>query len=207
MNNSVNHAVYRFYAPVYDWLFGPLMRKARRRSVELLALRAGERVLLPGIGTGLDLPYIPAGVRITGTDTSPEMLSIAREKARDGLELALMDAQCLQYPDSSFDAVLANLILSVAPDGKKVCKEAWRVLRPGGRLVIFDKFLPERSRMSSFRRALGWVVSRLGTDPNRRLSEILSGLTFVQCVANEPSLLHGQYRIVLLVKQPDQTVS
>lgn len=199
-SDSVNQAVYRSCAPVYHRLSGALMQKARRRSVELLALQPGERLLLPGIGTGLDIPNIPVEVRISGTDTSPEMLSIAREKACEGAELALIDAQDLRYPDSYFDAIVHNLILSVAPDGKKVCEEAWRVLRPGGRLVIFDKFLPGRSRMTSSRRTPGWIASRLAKAPNRRLLEILSGLSCVQYGATEQGLLHGQHRIVLLVK-------
>lgn len=201
MNASINQDIYRYYAPIYDQLFGKPMQKSRRRVVELLALQPGERLLVPGIGTGLDLPYIPEGVRITGADTIPEMLSKARRKGRDGVNLVLMDAQHLIYRNATFDAVLLNMILSVAPNGKKVCEEAWRVLRPGGRLVIFDKFLSEGSRISRFRRILGWGISKLGLDPNRSLSEILSGITQVEFVVNEPGWLHGQFRIILLIKQ------
>jgi phosphatidylethanolamine/phosphatidyl-N-methylethanolamine N-methyltransferase len=107
----------------------------------------------------------------------------------------------LRYPDGSFDAVLLSLILSVVPDGAAAFREAWRVLRPGGRAVVFDKFLPESGQLSLLRRAIGVVVRAIGTDPNRRLSQIISGAPGLVVEQNEPSLLRGQYRIVLLRKE------
>lgn len=56
---------------------------ARRRDLELLNLRPGEKVLIPGVGTGLDLPLIPAGIRVSGIDLSPVMPEKAGAKSRD----------------------------------------------------------------------------------------------------------------------------
>ena len=95
----------------------------------------------------------------------------------------------------------SSLILSVVPDGAAAFREAWRVLRPGGRAVIFDKFLPEAGRLSLLRRAIGAVLRVLGTDPNRRLSQLIAGAPGLVVERNEPSLLRGQYRIVLLRKE------
>jgi hypothetical protein len=74
-------------------------------------------------------------------------------------------------------------------------------VRPGGRAVIFDKFLPAAGRLSLLRQAIGAVVRALGTDPNRRLSQILAGAPGLVVERDEPSLLRGQYRIVLLRKE------
>lgn len=201
MNNPVNQSVYQIYAPIYDWLFGVVMKKARQRSVELLCLQPGDQLLIPGIGTGLDLAYIPAGVQVTGTDISPAMLSEAKKIAREGLKLMQMDAQTLKFPDHYFDAVLLNLILSVVPDGKQTLQEAWRVLRPGGRIVIFDKFLPDRAELTFSRGLLGGVIRWLGTDPNRRLMDLLCEIPDMVISADEPALLGGQYRVILLNKK------
>jgi phosphatidylethanolamine/phosphatidyl-N-methylethanolamine N-methyltransferase len=149
----------------------------------------------------LDLRHICADVKVTGIDLSPEMLRKAREKTvgRDVM-LCEMSAQALDFPDGSFDAVILNLILSVVPDGAAAFREAWRVLRPGGRAVIFDKFAAAGGQISVLRRGLGKIISLLGTDPNRRLSEIMGNPAGLTIERDEPSLLHGQYRIVLLNK-------
>lgn len=132
------------------------------------------------------------------------MLEKARAKSIDmDMILAVMNAQALQFPDSTFDAVILNLILSVVPDGAAAFAEAWRVLRPGGRIVVFDKFLPEAEQSSVFRKLLGSAIRSIGTDPNRRLSDISFGIHGLIVERDEPSLLKGQYRIILIRKWRD----
>lgn len=168
-----NQALYHRFARFYDFLFNAAYAGARKRSVALLDLRPGERLLISGVGTGLDLPRIPAGVQVTGVDISAEMLREAAKKySLASVELRQMDAQCLEYPAESFDAALLNLIVSVAPDGRAVFQEAMRALKPRGRLVLFDKFLPEAQSVTLPRAALGALFRWIGTDINRRLSSI-----------------------------------
>jgi len=201
MDNQRNQTIYKLWAPIYDKVMGPFAGKARRHAIELLNLRVGESVLLLGVGTGLDLPHIQAGVKVTGIDLSPAMLRKAQDKANGrNVSLLEMDAQAPDFPDDSFDVVVLNLILSVVPDGAVAFREAWRVLRPGGRAVIFDKFASEGGQISVLRRGVGQIISLFGTDPNRRLSEIMDSLPDLTIERNEPSLLRGQYRIVLLHK-------
>ena len=202
MDDRRNLKIYRTWAPIYDFVMRPVYGAARRRAIELLNLQVGEKVLIPGVGTGLDLPLLPTGVQVTGIDLTPAMLAKARAKSNDkGMIFAVMNAQALQFSDDTFDAVILNLILSVVPDGAAAFAEAWRVLRPGGRIVIFDKFLPETEQLSLFRTLLGRAIRSIGTDPNRRLSEILFGKQGLILERDEPSLLNGQYRIILVRKQ------
>ncbi len=201
MNNTYNLKLYGFYASRYEMLFGWLYARPQRKAVALLNVQPGERVFVPGVGTGMGLAALPCGAQITAIDLSPTMLAQARRKLEGkAAVLEVMDAQHLRYPDGRFDAVLMSLILSVVPDGAAAFCEAWRVLRPGGRAVIFDKFLPETGRLSPLRRAIGVVARVMGTDPNRRLSQIIERESNLVVERNEPSLLRGQYRIVLLRK-------
>jgi phosphatidylethanolamine/phosphatidyl-N-methylethanolamine N-methyltransferase len=201
MDDQRNQTTYKLWAPVYDKVMGPFAGKARRHAIELLDLQPGERVLLSGVGTGLDLPHIRADAKITGIDLSPAMLRKAQEKvAGRDVMLCEMTAQALDFLDNSFDVVILNLIVSVVPDGAAAFREAWRVLRSGGRAVIFDKFAPEGRQLSALRRSLGKIILLFGTDPNRRLSEIMGNPPDLAIECDEPSLLRGQYRVVLLRK-------
>jgi phosphatidylethanolamine/phosphatidyl-N-methylethanolamine N-methyltransferase len=201
MDKDNNLRIYRTWAPVYDLVMGPFSARARQQAVKLLDLRPGERLLVPGVGTGMDLPLIPLGISVVGVDISREMLAKAHARV-DGRQVTLleMDAQTLDFADGSFDAVLFNLILSVVPDGAAAFREAWRALRPGGRAVIFDKFLSENSKLTPVRRLAGRVVSAIGTDPNRRLSDIISGVPSLTIERDQASLLGGLYRILRLFK-------
>jgi hypothetical protein len=76
------------------------------------------------------------------------------------------------------------------------------VLKPGGRLVIFDKFLPEEANLTPPRRLLGGVIARLGTDVNRRLRDVFPDTPAWVIERNEPALLRGMYRIICLRKLP-----
>ena len=80
MNNHWNQTVYRVWAPIYDSTVNHFFKSGRKRAMALLDLKHGEKVLLVGIGTGADLPLLPAGVDATGIYLSPEMLAKARLK-------------------------------------------------------------------------------------------------------------------------------
>jgi phosphatidylethanolamine/phosphatidyl-N-methylethanolamine N-methyltransferase len=196
---SWNRLRYTLWAPFYDLV--ARFRRQRRRSIALLGLRPGERVLVVGAGTGADLPLIPPGVEVLATDLTPAMLARARPRVRTGIELRVMDGQALDLPKESFDAVILHLIVAVIPDPAACLREASRVLKPGGRIAVFDKFLPDGERPSAARRLANVVTGTLFTDINRRLGEILerSGAPLT-IEHDEPALLGGAFRILLLRK-------
>lgn len=204
--NAWNRLRYSLWAPGYDaftWPFIPM----RRRSIAQLSLRPAERVLLVGAGTGADLPLLPEGVDVLATDLTSAMLARAEKWVRASPErarrmrVAVMDGQALDLPDGGFDAVILHLILAVIPDPARCLAEAARVLRPGGRIAVMDKFLPENARPSLLRRAANLVSGLLVTELNRRFGEILerSGAP-LRIERQEPAGLGGFFRIVLLRK-------
>jgi phosphatidylethanolamine/phosphatidyl-N-methylethanolamine N-methyltransferase len=208
MTNRWNQFIYRLWAPVYDLLFDHLLFAAgRRRMFELLQLRGKERVLLVGIGTGADLAYLPQEIQAVGVDLSLEMLLKAKKKlsGTGSKFLIRADAQYLPVQDASFDVVILSLILSVVPDGQACWRESLRALRPGGRAIIFDKFLPDHQNANPIRTILNMGAKLLGTDINRRLGEMLAGTKYTISV-NEPSLLNGMYRIIL-IQAPEESQS
>lgn len=189
---------YAFWAPIYDLVVSPF-REARRRSIEGLALQAGERVLLVGAGTGEDLPFIPPGVTTVATDLTPEMLRRAARKGRAGVSLAVMDGHGLAVPDATFDAVVLHLILAVIPDPALCLAEAVRVLRPGGRIAVLDKFVPAGATASRARRMLNRLTRPIATDITRRLDQIVrdSGVTIRP--AGMESALGGKFTVAWFV--------
>ena len=89
--------------------------------------------------------------------------------------------------------------MSVIPDGAACLRENLRALKPGGRAVVFDKFLPDAGRLTLGRRLLNLGSTLFGTDITRRFGDLCKGAG-VQVVCDEPSLLNGTYRVILIRK-------
>jgi ubiquinone/menaquinone biosynthesis C-methylase UbiE len=197
---------YTLWAPAYDAVVGAAgFNTARRLSIDRLRLASGARVLIVGAGTGLDLGLLPPDVDVTAVDVTPAMLRhLERRAAGTGRSVAtrIMDARQLAFPDSSFDAVVMHLILAVMPQPERGLREAVRVLKPGGRIAVFDKFLRDDERPSLKRRLLNAVAKPLFSDLNRRLGPLISGTRLVT-EHDEPAAFGGTYRVVTLTK-PDE---
>jgi ubiquinone/menaquinone biosynthesis C-methylase UbiE len=130
---------YTAWAPGYDAIVNAAgFDAARRLSIERLRLASGDRVLIVGAGTGLDLPHLPSNLDVTAVVVTPAMLNRLESraaKAHRAVTTRIMDARQLAFPDSSFDAVVMHLILAVMPQPESGLREAVRVLKPGGRLA------------------------------------------------------------------------
>ena len=157
----------RFYdrsAKGYDrWMryYDGLLLGDRRRTICSVARG---RTLELGVGTGLNFASYPRDVQLVGVDLSAEMLAIAGRRARDlGMDVHLRvgDAQALDLPDSSFDTVVATLVLSAVPDARRATAEAWRVLKPDGRFLILDHVRSPVAVVRWAEQLLDPLVSRL----------------------------------------------
>ena len=99
------------------------------------------KVLEVGVGVGKMLPYYPPNVELHAVDAVPEMVGIARRKARElGLNtrFCVMDAERLEFPDESFDTVLSSFVFCTVPDPERAMEEIHRVLKPGGRAIFLE---------------------------------------------------------------------
>lgn len=175
---SWNRLRYTLYAPFYDRAV-QRFEYARRASIRGLSLQAGERVLLVGAGTGLDVPYLPDDIALTATDINAAMLQRTRQRAQAlqrPINLAIMDGQRLTFPNQTFDTVILHLILAVIPDPLTCLHEAVRVLRGGGRITIFDKFAPARANPSPTRHFTNQLFRLLATDINLVIEPLLASV-------------------------------
>ena len=188
---------YSLWAPHYDRV--TKLHPQRRRSIELLAPRPGERLLIVGVGTGSDLPHLPDGLDVLATDLTAAMLEQAKARVRPGLavDFRVMDGMALELPDDAFDLAILHMVLEVIPDPARCLAEVARVLRPGGRVAVFDKFLAEGKRPGLLRRIFLHLLDFVFTSTNRRMGEILERSAAPLEVARDERSV-GSYRHVIL---------
>src|SRR5262245_25687790 len=134
---------YDRWAPVYDLVFGPVFERGRHAAI-IAAERVGGRILEVGVGTGISLTEYSRANRIVGVDISRAMLSKARERVSDCNldnveDLQVMDAECLVFPDASFDVVVAQYVVTAVPNPEAALNEFVRVLKPGGEVIILSR--------------------------------------------------------------------
>jgi len=173
----------------------------------LASVKSGETVLDLGSGAGFDCFLAANRVgkngRVIGIDMTPEMMERARENARQGnypnIEFRLGEIENLPVADSSVDVIISNCVINLAPDKGKVFSEAFRVLKPGGRLMISDivllKELPDfiKSSIEAYIGCLSGAIMRdeyLAAIKAAGFQEVavVDESSFpIECMANDPT--------------------
>jgi ubiquinone/menaquinone biosynthesis C-methylase UbiE len=137
-------------APRYDRQMGFFEWLLFKDARSWVCSKAEGQALELAVGTGLNLPHYPDGVRLTGIELSPAMLELASQRAAElgrEVDFRVGDATTLEFSDESFDTVSCTFSLCTIPDDRAAVAEAWRVLRPGGHFVLAEHVRSPRRKI------------------------------------------------------------
>jgi len=170
-------------APWFDglegFLEGLIFRRLRRK---LWSQAKGEHILEVGVGTGKNFSFYPDHARMTAIDFSPKMLEQAkqkRERKQLDVHLDLMDVERLYFADNSFDTVVASFVFCSVPHPRKGLKELYRVLKPGGQLILLEHVLSSNKVMATVMNWLNPLFVRLfGANINRQTVKNVQACSF-----------------------------
>lgn len=195
---SLKHS-YTLIAPFYDAAIARATHAARARSLAALPEEPGH-VLLAGVGTGLDLPHLPPQHRYIGLDLTHAMLRRALPRAgRVDFTPIQGDAQRLPFADAAFDSAVLHLILAVVPEPAHCFSEIARVVKPGGQVIVFDKFL-RRGQPALLRRMVNPLVRRVATRLDVVFEDLLPIAPDLALEHDQPALVGGWFRLIRLRK-------
>lgn len=175
--------VYSNYAGVYDQIFGRIFHESRESAVRRLNVRPGEQILEVGVGTGLSLPLYPRDCAVVGIDLSAGMLEKARERVRahglTNVDLLRMDAGHMEFPDDSFDTVMAAYVVTAVPDYRKVIAEMIRVCRPSGRIIMLNHFSNGNKLIAAVEKVISPLCKHIGFRTDLSLNSVLEGTSLL----------------------------
>jgi phosphatidylethanolamine/phosphatidyl-N-methylethanolamine N-methyltransferase len=174
---------YSRWAPFYDLIFDLPFHPGRLAAARAAsaAAGAGGKILVVGVGTGLELGLLRRDARVTGIDVSEPMLKVARDRvARKRFahvwDLRVLDAAAMDFADAAFDVALAPYVLSVVPEPARVLDEMWRITRPGGSMIVMNHFAAERGLRARTEALLEGAGAWLGWHPNFPASTVTAWL-------------------------------
>lgn len=179
-------------APIYDALEWMMELRARRWRRELWALADGARILEVGVGTGKNLRYHPKEAELVAIDISPRMLQRAEARAaklESEATLMIADAQALPFEDSCFDTVVSTFVFCSVPDPLIGLREARRVLKPGGQLLLLEHVMSEMVILRTLMRWMDPLTVRIwGAHVNRPTVQNVRNAGFLDVAVTRRSL-------------------
>jgi ubiquinone/menaquinone biosynthesis C-methylase UbiE len=170
MVDAVTQAKWDRMAPRFDTMASAGAEKRWAPDKSALFAEMEGKVLFLALGTGLDIPFFPKGLSITALDISPKMIEHAQERIADydgTIATHVMDVHDMPFADDSFDMVVTSCTFCSVPRPVEGLKALHRVLKPGGRLLMFEhtgsRWYPFRYMMN----LMTLLTRRFGPDMNR----------------------------------------
>jgi ubiquinone/menaquinone biosynthesis C-methylase UbiE len=187
-------------ARLYDPFLSLGERRGMRDQRRALLARAEGAVLELGAGTGLNLPYYPAGVELVLSEPEPAMRGVLeRRLARSGRAARVLPApaEALPFADGTFDTVVSTMVLCTVEDAAAAIGEARRVLKPGGRLLFVEHVRAQSPRLAHWqdRLARPWAAFAQGCRCNLETEALLARELRLERVAHArwrgmPAVVH-----------------
>ncbi len=194
---------YTLLAPIYDAIVsGKTLDDYRIKSLARLKETENKKILINGIGSGLDIPFLAQDACYTGTDITPAMLDRAKARAKDypvNISFQIADSQALPFETNTFDIVIMHLILAVVPKPELALQEACRVLKPNGKIYLLDKFI-KPGQLAITRRLMDIVLRHVATRTNIVFESVLKTCPQLNLIQDEPALAKGWFRLIELRK-------
>ncbi len=197
---------YTLLAPIYDYMVSGPLDEYRIKSLSKISDTNNKKILINGIGSGLDIPHLATDAIYTGTDITPAMLDRAKKRAEPyitksslNINFLIADSHTLPFDDESFDIVIMHLILAVVPDSERALQEVSRVLKTGGSVFIFDKFI-KPGQLAITRRILSFFIRHIATRTDVVFEDVLKTCPHLTVVNDEPALAKGWFRLIELKK-------
>lgn len=189
---------YSLLAPVYDAIVARATLPMRKQSLAHLGDVENKSILLAGIGTGLDIPLLPTGAHYSGIDLTPAMLNRARKYNKD-IELRLGNVMQLPYDNQQFDIVIMHLILAIVARPELALKEAARVTKAGGRVLVLDKFI-RPGQLAPGRRLLNLLMRHIATRTDVIFEKVQQECPQLSVIRDEPATFTDWFRCIELKK-------
>lgn len=194
---------YTLIAPLYDAIVDSATQSMRKDSLQRINSSTPQNILINGIGTGLDIPHLPVHHSYQATDLTPAMLKKCEHRLQQrslDLQLHVADVMNLPFEDEQFDIVIMNLIVAVVPDPLKALQEACRVVKPGGKIYIMDKFI-RKNQPAPLLRLINIFIRHIATRTDVVFEDLTLECPQLKVTNDEPALLNGWFRLIDLEKQ------
>jgi ubiquinone/menaquinone biosynthesis C-methylase UbiE len=173
------------FANWYDFFMSPLEKnKFKGIRKELLAKATGN-VLEIGSGTGINFPLYESAEKVVAIEPSPYMLERSRSKYKQAvvpIQLVQAGAENLPFADSTFDTVVATLVMCTIPNPEKAVQEMKRVCKPGGKILLFEHVKMENRFLGALQEGLtpAWKKVCDGCCLNRSTMDLFTELPLVE---------------------------